>query len=91
MRAEAYPGGDLDSKTPPLTEIFFNLLGVFEKKTPKHHLNFTVHYKKIQNTPSKNFWVRPLMRKIFSLFADTTTCLNDTICGFNVFFKFFNI
>jgi len=40
-------GGDLGVETPPLTEISFNLLGVFEKKILKHPLNFGVHTKKI--------------------------------------------
>jgi len=38
-------GGDLGVKTPPLKEIFYNLLGFFEKKIPKPSLNFTVHIR----------------------------------------------
>jgi len=47
-------GGDLSVKTPPSMEIFFNLLGFFEKR---HSQIFTVHTKKF--TKSKIFWLRP--------------------------------
>jgi len=43
--------GDLGIKTPCLKEIFFNLLGFFEKKIPKHPLIFAVHIKR---TPPQN-------------------------------------
>jgi len=47
----------LDVKTPPSTDIFFNLLGFFVEENLKTKINFTVHIKKILNTSSKNFWV----------------------------------
>jgi len=43
----AYPGGDLGVKTLPSTEIFFNLLGFFEKKIPKHLPKFWRPYRYI--------------------------------------------
>jgi len=43
--AGAYSGGILRVKPSLFWEFFFNLLGFFEKKIPKH--------------PTKSFWMRP--------------------------------
>jgi len=51
---ERIQGGDLGFKTLPLMERFFNLLGLLEKKIPKHPPKFCHPYKKIQK-----FWLLP--------------------------------
>jgi len=53
IRVSSVQEDDLGVKTPPLTEICFNLLGFFEKKIPKHFQNFAIHIKEIKSTPSK--------------------------------------
>jgi len=44
-------GGDFGIKTPPLIEIFFNLLGFFEKKIQNNPPNFAVHTKNSKHHP----------------------------------------
>jgi len=54
----------LSTKTnfgPPLKKFLGTHL-IFEKKIPKHFLNFVVHTKEFQNTPLEKLLATPLFR-----------------------------
>jgi len=59
-------GRDFGVKTSPSTEIFFNLLGLFEKKIPKHP-KFCRPYKKfLKHNPQKIRGYTPAIQRTVS-------------------------
>jgi len=79
----------LGVKAPPSMEIFFNLLEFLEKKIPKLH-KLGRSYKRIQNTPSKMFWLRPWARSLEEKSGHEESGLFSYIFNFmKVVLKFF--